>query len=475
MAQFLDYGWDSDEDFEESSRQGTYSWAVIFVNSGNSLLLQESTLLLYVLLISLYKGGVRDVVGRGGGGLQGGRGVGRGDRGGGRFQGGRGVGQGGRGGGGSQAGQGGRGVSVTRGGGESFAGTPVHHGHSQVAGPSVRRGRVGGEAGRGAGQVLPVGRADGQTVAAAVGGGGVAGEEHGRGGLQGVGRGGGQPAGRGRGRGERGGRGRGVKARSWVFTINNYRDFPKELPRGPPPVKYLCFGKEVSQNGTPHLQGYVSFKNAVYRPSRFFEQYGNGHFEMARGSADQNAEYCAKEGDFTEFGTRPQSRADQGHHGRRGGELETERWEEAWRSAKQGKIEEIPADIRMRHYSTIVKVAAKYQKAPASLPKLDNTWIVGPPGTGKSTYVHMKYPGAYKKGFSKWWCNYQEDDEGHRTVLLDDLHPKWSEKEHLKNWADLFPFVAEYKGGSMQIRPERIVVTSNYTIEQVPLVPVLQI
>lgn len=47
-------------------------------------------------------------------------------------------------------------------------------------------------------------------------------------------------------------------------------------------------------------------------------------------------------------------------------------------------------------------------------------------------------------------------------VLLDDLHFKWAEKEMLKNWADKFPFVAEIKGGSMTIRPEKIVVTSNY-------------
>ena len=281
--------------------------------------------------------------------------------------------------------------------------------------------------------------------------------------------------GRGRGGGQAGGaRGRGIRARNWAFTINNYRDFPKDLPRGPPPVVYLCFGKEVSQNGTPHLQGYVSFKNAVYRPSRFFEQYGEGHFEMARGTADENAEYCAKDGDFTEFGKRPESRADQGRHGwqggrhgRQGGDLEIERWEDAWRCAKEGKVEEIPADIRLRHYSTITKVAAKYQKAPAKLARLDNTWIVGPPGTGKSTFVHNKYPGAFKKAFSKWWCGYRDDDEGHQTVLLDDIHPKWSEKEHLKNWADLFPFVAETKGGSMLIRPARIVVTSNYTIQQV--------
>ena len=457
MAQFLDVDWDSDEDFVESGRQGKNDFCLV-----NFLLERKQKLSL---------GWVR---GRGERGLPIGRGAWQGGRGGGVLQ------------ADLEGGQGGRG-----GEGGSSAPLPEHRGDSQAAGPSVQcEGWVAEQAGRGrgAGQVLPVGRGGG--LAAAAGGGGVAGEEPapfglGRGGQQGAGRGGGQRAGRGGGRGDGRGGGRGVRARNWVFTINHYRDFPKELPSGPPPVAYLCFGKEVSQNGTPHLQGYVSFKNAVYRPSRFFEQYGNGHFSMARGSADENAEYCAKEGQFTEFGIRPQSRADQGHHGalggpmgargaRRRGEVEIERWEDAWRCAKEGRVEEIPADIRLRHYTTITKVAAKYKKTPARLARLDNTWIVGPPATGKSTYVHNMYPGAYKKGFTKWWCGFREDDEGHLTVLLDDLHPRWAEKDLLKNWADVFPFVAEYKGGSMQIRPARIVVTSNYTIEQVCSVLFLQ-
>jgi len=52
-------------------------------------------------------------------------------------------------------------------------------------------------------------------------------------------------------------------------------------------------------------------------------------------------------------------------------------------------------------------------------------------------------------------------------VILDDLHPRWSGKERLKNWGDRFAFVAEYKGGSMLIRPKQIIITSNYTPQQV--------
>ena len=299
--------------------------------------------------------------------------------------------------------------------------------------------------------------------------------------LRGVGRGGGQVGGRGRTeddaddqgegrggqRGRTGARGRGraggrrgqggEKSRSFSFTINNYKSVPTGLH---PKMKYLCFGKEVGkENGTPHLQGYVVFKNAHRKPHQYFLEHGHGHFEITRGTPKQNIDYCSKDGDFTEFGTRPMERREAG---RRGGEMEIERWEEAWTAAKEGRIEDIPADIRLRHYGTILKVTSRYQQPPEELDSLDNLWIVGEHGTGKSTWVHRTHPGAYKKGFNKWWDGFREDEPGHKTVLLDDLHPKFTEKEMLKNWADVFPFQAEIKGGSMTIRPERIIVTSNY-------------
>ena len=206
----------------------------------------------------------------------------------------------------------------------------------------------------------------------------------------------------GRGRGGGGREERATRARAWSFTINNYQDVPRELP---PNARYLCYGREVSSTGTKHLQGYVVFKYAVKKPSRFFENCGRGNFEVAKGSADENAEYCGKEGDFVEYGERPQNKADQGHHGSKGGakggDLEANRWEDAWNSAKAGNIEAIPGDIRFRFYSTITKIAAKYAKPPPELEILDNIWIWGPSGTGKSTYIHRKYPGAYKKDFSR--------------------------------------------------------------------------
>lgn len=60
---------------------------------------------------------------------------------------------------------------------------------------------------------------------------------------------------------------------------------------------------------------------------------------------------------------------------------------------------------------------------------------------------------------NKWWENY--DDEP--VVLLEDVGKthEWM-GDFLKIWADRYGFRSEQKYGSLVLRPEKIVVTSNY-------------
>lgn len=49
------------------------------------------------------------------------------------------------------------------------------------------------------------------------------------------------------------------QGKHWVFTLNNYADADIiELARlgQTTQFSYLCYGKEVGESGTPHLQGY---------------------------------------------------------------------------------------------------------------------------------------------------------------------------------------------------------------------------
>lgn len=96
-----------------------------------------------------------------------------------------------------------------------------------------------------------------------------------------------------------------MSVRRYCFTINNYLEsdvIALTALGGSPSVKYLVFGREVGESGTPHLQGFVIFSTSTSFDLAKARIGRQAHLEAARGSSKQAADYCKKDGDYSEFG-----------------------------------------------------------------------------------------------------------------------------------------------------------------------------
>lgn len=92
--------------------------------------------------------------------------------------------------------------------------------------------------------------------------------------------------------------------RAWTFTVNNYAEKDTKFFDNIE-VKYICYGKEVGDSGTPHLQGFIIFKRG-YRLTALKKLHSTAHWEAAKTADAMN--YCMKDGDFTVRDNRSQGK-----------------------------------------------------------------------------------------------------------------------------------------------------------------------
>ncbi len=246
------------------------------------------------------------------------------------------------------------------------------------------------------------------------------------------------------------------RSRAWVFTLNNYTDEEQAKVRAMG-AQYVIFGREVGDNGTPHLQGYAWFKNARAMTS-LKKKLPRAHWEKRLGSHEQARDYCKKEKDYEEIGSEPEQNGGDGIQAR---------------IAKNKRILECTlgelvesGEITMNQVPVLkkAKLIIEQEKAAEGSENVRGIWIYGPPGVGKSHYAREKYgESLYMKSQNKWFDGYL----GEENILIDDLDEGAKcLAHHIKIWADKYPCPGEVKNGHVNLRHKHLIVTSNYKPEE---------
>lgn len=243
-----------------------------------------------------------------------------------------------------------------------------------------------------------------------------------------------------------------ARHRTWCFTLNAYTEEELDvlMDEDNDDIQYICFGKEVAPTtGTPHLQGWVHFKQRVSMAICKGKLGGRRfHVESCKGNYEQNELYCRKTREEDDVpnddvycrGTLPMDRKAKGDSNK-------ERWEVAWDCAKKGDLESIDADIRVKQYNVLNRIMNDEQarRTKHTLDDLEHEWYFGPSGTGKSRKAREENPDAYLKMCNKWWDGYNDEE----VVLIEDFDSNHSVLcHHIKIWGDRYPFLMEIKGSA---------------------------
>ena len=253
------------------------------------------------------------------------------------------------------------------------------------------------------------------------------------------------------------------------MTLNNWQEKPdiveeiKALP-----YKYLVWGDEEGEQGTPHKQGTIIFNSQKTLTAAIASLKGC-HVEVCK-DLHASIAYCKKDGVYEEFGTAPKTSKEKG-------EGEQQRWEQIRIAAEEGRLDDIPPDVRFKQY----KAVEHFRSEGSKRRKLTDTdqkhlWYYGDSGTGKSRKAREENPDAYLKPCNKWWDGYDDED----VVIIEDFDEAHAcLAHHIKIWGDRYPFPAEVKGGYRKIRPRMVIVTSNYSPEEIwtknnDLLPILR-
>jgi len=252
-----------------------------------------------------------------------------------------------------------------------------------------------------------------------------------------------------------------LDSRGWCFTINNYTqldwDQVNEMYQS---CVYACDAPEVGEQGTPHIQGYVYFRDEKSR-KRVSKYIPRARLKASSGTAEQNRVYI--------FG--PYSK-DEKHkpvnpEAREFGVMPVQ--------GKRSDIAIMKEKIRggQNKMATLIEEATSFQSIRFAecylkykerkrdwLP--DVKWYWGEPRSGKTRLAHEVLHDPYVSIHGKWFEGY----DAHENVIIDDLRREYVVNcggfGAFMNRLDRYAHQVECKGSTRQFLAKNIIITTIY-------------
>ncbi|AXH75991.1 MAG: putative viral replication protein [Circoviridae sp.] len=248
--------------------------------------------------------------------------------------------------------------------------------------------------------------------------------------------------------------------KGWCFTLNNYTEENIQQLRDlyDPDnehslFSYLIFGKEVGEQGTPHLQGFVFLSTRKRFNWIHTKLPGGCHIEGANGTPHQNRTYCSKDGAFEEFGDCP---------GGQGARTDLASACELVRDGKRLRdLVDTHPTVVVKYYRGLSVLRGLRCREPRPKPFVTVYW--GEPGAGKTYGSRSLAQSLFETGEiynhrgGKWWQDY----DGEKCIVHDDFT---GASISVATWCRLFntePFCVETKGGSAWCEFTHAILTSN--------------
>lgn len=235
-------------------------------------------------------------------------------------------------------------------------------------------------------------------------------------------------------------------AKTWIFRHSNYTSadekFFKDLEK-----TYMCYGKEIGEQGTPHLQGTITFTRA-YRLPQLVKMSKDTHWEVSKTTDSQN--YCMKDKDYIIQDNRKQGcRSD---------------LTQAIEIAREGGIKAVakncPAEY-VKFRQGLESLIQLEQKERNFKPKV--IWIYGSTGLGKTKTIHDVFGYSSNdiwispKNLNTWFAY-----ENQPVTVLDEFRDDVCPFHELLKILDRYPLIVKVNYGHRIFNSRFIFITSPF-------------